>query len=112
MGEVIARFTSKHSDEVRVVSIRSERGMLFVREETTGELTAQIYGERNHVQLISLSEYAATLAGFANNVAALSKFFSTEDVYLTDLMDALDAWGVPYRYLSAGQLSGVVMRGA
>ena len=114
MGQIIAKHTDASGREERIVSIRHEDGSLVVREETKGELTQQVYGTRAHVQMVSLSESAARLAGFADNMAAIGRFFTTDDAYLSDLMDALDAWGVPYRYLSTDcdRSGGAVMRGA
>ncbi len=91
---------------------RGDDGSLEAGEVTCGELTKQVYGETRHDHRVllgveSLAMVPQVLACVGEDPEdALVRLLSSEDVFLSDLMDSLDAHGVPYTYLSISQRGG------
>ena len=96
-------------DEMRTVSLTWEGNALVLMERNDGELTHQMFGTLSHVHMVRLEAAeldklcsAIGYDGSANQ--GLAQFFSHEDVFLSDLLDQLDASGVAYSYASATPL--------
>ena len=91
---------------------RGDGRSLEVGEVTCGELTKQVYGETRHDHRVllgveSLAMVPQVLACVGEDPEdALVSLLSSEDVFLSDLMDSLDAHGIPYTYLSISQRGG------
>lgn len=96
---------------------RGEDGSLEVGEVTCGDLTKQVYGESRHDHCVLIDDNALALVPQAlaregeGPEKALSGLLSSEDVFLSDVMDSLDAHNVPYTYLSISR-RGVSFRPA
>lgn len=101
-----------------------DEGNLLLGEENEGETTWFAYGVPHHyhqialapASLVPLMDVLASLEGrregenSGNLDALLQEFFSLPDRFLSDLMDALDAAGVPYAYYRDGGVSNVSFR--
>ena len=93
-------------DEVRQVWLREEEtGGIEVGETTSGPLTKEVYGEERHDHRVRLGAaelecVARAMGEGATGAKALGAFLSSEDVFLSDLMDALDQREISYDYVS------------
>lgn len=89
-------------DEVRTVSAaREEDGALLVTERTDGEITYQVFGTLTHVRVARVgpdaaSELGAALGSPGDPELGLRRFFARRDVFLSDLLDLMDARGLAY----------------
>lgn len=90
LGTTLLATTSGTED--RRVYLCKRVGYVEVGELTLGTLTRDLYDAPAHLHCIHLDDEDVP--------RDLSSFFSSNDLYLVDLMDALDERGVPYGYLS------------
>jgi hypothetical protein len=90
--------------ELRVVSVCEEDGSFTVEERTDGEQTLLAFDALCCVRRLHVQREHARLARWAlgsveeSITTLLTKLFSSEDAFLSDVLDALDAAGVPYAY--------------
>ena len=83
-----------------------EDGSVEVFEKTSGPYTRQVYGAETHSRMVVLSPASAgqvalmLLCPEDLAVEAINDFLSDGDNYLMDLMDRMDALGIPYGYAS------------
>ena len=103
-------------DEMRRVSyVLLEEGGLLLIERTDGELTYEVFGTCSQTRVVRIgSEHMAALcsalgAEHASLDVAMREFFYDAEVFLSDLLDLLDARGVPYRFACTG-MSDIAMR--
>jgi hypothetical protein len=81
-------------------------GSLVVSEVTRGQTTRQTYGTGHHMHRVAIApRNEAALAQAlgcrrGGEVERLAELFSGGDVFLSDLMDTLDAHDVVYAYTS------------
>ncbi|WP_293819346.1 hypothetical protein [uncultured Parolsenella sp.] len=104
---LVRRGDSREALEIAAVH---RAGGLLVYAKTEGELTCEAFGSPWHVGCAVLNgEAAESLAyglgdpleqGVESPIAALARFFLDEDLQLADLLDFLDAQGIPYEYRS------------
>ena len=108
-------------DERRRVYARRRNQLLEVGEFSWGTSTLVGYGAPAHVHCVHLERHgqqgcAASLTrlGYGERKVEelLEQYFAKEKGLLTDFMDDLDAWGVPYGYLNVDVGSHVSYRPA
>lgn len=95
--------TVYETDEMRRVSLSAgDDGSIILAERTDGELTFDIYGTLSHTRMVRIEQrFAGELAQVLDSGSAgegLRAFFASEEVFLSDLLDRLDASGIPYVY--------------
>lgn len=96
---------SEMPDELRVVSLLEEEdGAFTVEERSDGEQTLFAFDSLSCVRRVSVQSQDAKTAlqalGSRDKTASLvlEELFSPGDAFLSDVMDRLDAAGVPYAY--------------
>lgn len=117
-----AALVARHGDEEEeleaVVRVTPSRVVIYVKTE--GTQTLSVFGAPWHVGRVSLARADAggvvRALGCARNSgvmvalrAAVGSFFADEAMTLSDLLDVLDAEGVPYAYGSFCSL-GMLLR--
>ncbi len=95
----------EHGGERRRMYVRMRRGTTEVGEVSCGPLTRMVFDAEEqrhcvHLSRESRAKLAARLGGASAGLEqALARHVSSEGLFLADLMDELDGWGIPYGYL-------------
>ena len=85
--------------ESREVWLEPVGGSLVAGEDTEGPLTQMIFGEEWHRSMVTIDVGALTASFGASDLEA---FLLESDEPICDLMDLLDARGLPYAYQAVG----------
>lgn len=100
-------YSASQRGERRRVYTRMRGRSLEVGETTWGPLTRDVYDAEEHHHCIHLAPDTFAVLGTHLTVAsadvgdALGRHMVENEMFLTDLMDELDGWNVPYGYLSS-----------